>query len=91
MRIAYAGGVAIFDRGVDAWSSRLILNLEVEIKASRTTTLYSKVCKFDATADLEKLQIEKPSESPNDRVRFRFDLQIRLILELQPNIPLLHY
>ena len=23
MRIAYAGGVAIFDKGVDAWSSRL--------------------------------------------------------------------
>ena len=37
-------------------------------------------------ADLEELQIKKSSESPNDRVRFRFDLQIRLILELQPNI-----
>ena len=35
MRIAYAGGVAIFYKGVDAWSSGLILNLEVEIKASR--------------------------------------------------------
>ena len=69
MGIAYAGGVAIFYKGVDAWSSRV-------------TTLYSKACKFDATADLEELQIEKSSESPNDRVRFRFDLQIRLILEL---------
>ena len=87
MRIAYAGGAAIFDKGVDAWGSRLILNLEVEIKASRTTTLYSKACKFDATADLEELQIEKSSESPNNPVRFRFDLQIRLILELQPSIP----
>ena len=73
----------------------MILNLEIEVKAlgsgaksSRTTTLYGKACKFDATADLEELQIEKSSESPNDRVRFRFDLQIRLILELQPNIPL---
>ena len=46
MRIAYAGGVAIFDKGVDA-----------------------------------ELQIEKSSESPNDRVRFRFDLRIRFILE----------
>ena len=45
------------------------------------------MCKFDATADLEELQIEKSSESPDDRIRFRFDLQIRLILELQPNIP----
>ena len=35
MRIAYAGGVAMSDKSVDAWSSRLILNLEVEIKASR--------------------------------------------------------
>ena len=35
MRIACAGGVAIFDKGVDAWSSRLILNLKVEIKVSR--------------------------------------------------------
>ena len=31
MRIAYAGGVAIFDKGVNTWSSRLILNPEVEI------------------------------------------------------------
>ena len=59
----------------------MILNLEAEVKASRTTTSYGKACKFDATADLEELQIEKSSESPNDRVRFRFDLQIRLILE----------
>ena len=80
MRIACAGRVAIFNKGVDAWSSRLILNLKVEVKVSRTTTLYSKACKFDTTADLEELQIEKSSESPNDRVRFRFDLQIRLIL-----------
>ena len=65
----------------------MILNLEIEVKASRTTTSYGKACKFDATADLEELQIEKSSESPNDRVRFRFDLQIRLILELQPNRP----
>ena len=65
----------------------MILNLEVEAKASRTTTSYGKACKFGATADLEELQVEKSSESPNDRVRFRFDLQIRLILELQPNIP----
>jgi hypothetical protein len=54
----------------------LILNLEVEVKAFRTTTSYGKVCKFDATADLEELQIEKSSDSRNDRVRFRFDLQI---------------
>ena len=55
MRIVYVGGVAIFDKGVDAWSSRLILNLEVEVKASRTTTSYGKACKFDATANLEEL------------------------------------
>jgi len=69
----------------------LILNLEVEIKGAKSSggaTSYSKACKFDATADMEELQIKKSSESPNDRVRFRFDLQIRLILELQPNIPL---
>ena len=28
------------------------------------------------TADLEELQIKQSSESPNDRVRFGFDLQI---------------
>ena len=35
MRIVYAGGVAIFDKGLVAQSSRLILNLEKEVKASR--------------------------------------------------------
>jgi uncharacterized ferredoxin-like protein len=50
--------------------------VKVGAKSSRTTTSYGKACKFDATADLEELQIEKSSESPNDRVRFRFDLQI---------------
>jgi hypothetical protein len=34
MKIACAGGVAIFNTGIDAWGSRLILNLKVEIKAS---------------------------------------------------------
>ena len=35
MRIACAGGVAIFNKGIDLWGSRWILNLRVEIKASR--------------------------------------------------------
>ena len=65
----------------------MILNLKVEIKASRATTLYSKACKFDATADLEELQIEKSSESPNDRVRFRLEhTLIQVIRSKKPTV-----
>jgi len=33
-------------------------------------------CEFDALADLEELQIEKSSDTPNTRLQIRLELQI---------------
>ena len=33
-------------------------------------------CEFDALADLEELQIEKPPDTPNTRLQIRLKLQI---------------
>ena len=72
-----------------SWNEERWAPYWTDAKSLSSTTTYGIAFKFDALTDLEELQITKSSDQPNDRVRIRFELQIRSVLKLQPNDPLL--